>query len=125
MAFRIHWEQQGILLERTGAETFEIYQEIIADLTQDARYDAIRYVLCDIRNAACGDEATFYEINEILATFMSRLFSERSFAIANVVSDLASAVSSKHYATLATHPFAIFTNMAEARNWVQTYLEKS
>ncbi|MBS1186442.1 MAG: hypothetical protein H6R04_460 [Burkholderiaceae bacterium] len=125
MPYRIQWEEHGILLERTGVVTLEDFQQITAQLTGDERYDSIRYLLCDIRNEECVDEVAYAEMSEILATLMSRLFSERNFAVVDVVSDPASAQRSEHYAALAAHPFAIVTSMTEARNWINDYLHKT
>ncbi|MBS1170799.1 MAG: hypothetical protein H6R01_1717 [Burkholderiaceae bacterium] len=125
MPYRIHWEEHGILLERTGIVTLEDFQQITAQVAEDERYESLRYLLCDTRNEECADEASYDELSEILAAFMSRLFIERNFAVADVVSGQAWARRSEHYAALAAHPFAVFTSMEEARNWVDDYLRKT
>ena len=122
MPVSIQWEESGVLLVFSGKVGLDDYQELAKQLTNSERYDDIRYVVCDYCSTESQSNALYQEENEIIAAFTAGLLKEKNFAVVDVVSDPTFTERSRHYGTLATHPFAFFPSLTDARNWITGYL---
>jgi len=126
MPVKIHWEDRGVFLEYSDVVPLEDYLAALNLVISDSRFDNIRYAICDYTNEVPSPQGATYdqEVNEVLATFMTGFLKDKYFAIADVVSNPALLLKSEEYAKLATHPFAIFKHVTDARNWISDYLAK-
>ena len=125
MPVSIHWEAGGVLLQFSGVVTLDDLHTTVQQLMHEARSDDIRYVICDLtQRQPDGPNGICDEENEVLAAFTAGIFQERNFIVADVVGDPIFRRLSEHYASLATHPFAVFSNVVDARKWIGDYLSK-
>ncbi|MBS1186443.1 MAG: hypothetical protein H6R04_461 [Burkholderiaceae bacterium] len=125
MPISVQWEDGGVLATIAGKLTLGDYHTALKIAWLDHRYNSVRYIILDAKNQKIGSALSKWEL-EALAFFAKGVFKEMKFAVAVVVNPAnhASVSAAECYNKIAVHPHAIFMDMAEARNWVQTYLEK-
>ena len=123
MPIHLHWEERGALLEIVGKLSLGDYRHILKLALLDSRYDDSCYLIVDCTQQMLGKALGKWEL-EVLAFFTAGLFKERYFVSAAVINPENQAnVDAAHcYAKLAVNPHAIFTDLTEARSWVQTQI---
>jgi hypothetical protein len=121
MAYEIVWESHGVNKRFWGFVTIAELIESMAKPRGDPRFDRIRYVIYDFLGIE-GHEVTENAIAGIAAISSGSQATNPNVAIAilttrDEIKDLAWLFSSR---TLASHHTRIFSNLVEARAWLDS-----
>ena len=123
MPINLHWEEKGALLEIVGKLCLSDYRQVLKLALLDSRFDDSYYLIVDSTRQMLGKALSKWEL-EVLAYFTAGWYKERYFVSAAVVNleNQANLDAANCYAKLAVNPHAIFTNLADARKWVNDNL---
>lgn len=126
MPIQLQWENGGVLAEITGKLSLDDYRQVLKFAWQDSRYDGVHYVLLDSTKQAMNGSLSNWEI-EVLAIFSAGVYKYKNFIVAVVVNpeNQASVATAECYKNKAAHPHAVFTDIADARNWISDRLGKA
>lgn len=120
MPYRIRWEGHGVYRRFYGVTTAEDFIQADEEMTQDLRYPRMRYVISDYLDIEAAPE--FKEAHLQWFAGREKLYQQDSPDIvrASIATNENILQYLQTYETreLAPYPFAIFSNVAEAREWI-------
>jgi hypothetical protein len=121
MAFEILWEPQGICRRFWGIVTVAEFIDSVAQPRGDPRYDALAYVIYDFLDVV-AHEITEHTIAGIAAVSVGDQAANSKLRVAVVTADDKVKVLAWLFAsrTLASYPTRLFSNITDARAWLQS-----
>jgi len=124
MSYEMIWEKRGVYRRYYGhSSDLEVSESVNLTHSSD-KFDELRYVILDFLDVTAFEVTSHAFIQETSALDAAAAHSNPNIKIAVVAADPEITTLAKEYIAneLTPYPTRIYSNMADARNWVSVCL---
>jgi hypothetical protein len=120
MPYRIRWEGHGVYRCFFGVITLAEFREANKEMRSDVRYEGIRYIISDYREAQPAPDITERDLRAYAEHERLHFYDSPDTVQAIVATDPKTVTYARYYESLGVSPYCIadFATVAEARRWI-------
>ena len=120
MPYRIRWEGHGVYRCFFGVITLAEFREANKEMRSDVRYEGIRYIISDSREAQPAPDITERDLRAYAEHERLHFYDSPDTVQAIVATDPKTVTYARYYESLGVSPYCIadFATVAEARRWI-------
>lgn len=120
MPYRIRWEGHGVYKRFFSILTPADVRDAYSEVTEDPRFEHLRYVISDYLEAHAGSDAVEPDAADFEELERHRLYCSPDIVCATIATDPRILANLRLFEGLRVSPFpiGIFPNVADARRWI-------
>jgi len=120
MPYRIRWEGHGVYRRFFGVITLAEFRDANKEMRSDVRYEGIRYIISDYREAQPAPEITERDLRAYAEFERLHFYDSPDTVQAIVATDPKTVTYARYYESLGVSPYCLadFATVAEARKWI-------
>ena len=120
MPYRIRWEGHGVYRCFFGVITLAEFREANKEMRSDVRYEGIRYIISDYREAQPAPDITERDLRAYAEHERLHFYDSPDTVQAIVATAPKTVTYARYYESLGVSPYCIadFATVAEARRWI-------
>jgi hypothetical protein len=120
MPYRIRWEGNGVYRRFFGDISAAEFHDAYKEMTDDIRYEFIRYIISDYLEAQPGPDFTEEDLKAQAQLERLRFYDSPDTVQAIVAANAKTVAFARYYESLHVSPYCLrtFRTVAEARRWI-------